>query len=253
MPSRNVAGGLNAALFLLLGVLCSAAALEAQQVTPSARVEATRPELEAIAAHPPKGMSAADLAAVQSRLANGDFAVGDKIAIQVQNEPTLSNIFTVSGDRTLLLPSLPPLPLAGVLRSESDSVITAFIARFIRDPQVTVQPLLRLGVLGGVGKPGYYEVPSTSLVSEVVMAAGGMGQNGTMEKAQVYRGKTAVLDSKSVTAAITSGATLDLLNLQSGDNLQVGETGSFKSTLGIVTAVLAIPLMIVTISSLKNN
>jgi protein involved in polysaccharide export with SLBB domain len=253
MPSKRPAGGLVAALFLVVGILCSAAELQAQQVTPSARVEATRAELEAIAAHPPKGMSAADLAAVQSRLANGDFAVGDKLAIQVLNEPTLSNTFTVSGDRTLLLPSLPPLPLAGVLRSESDSVVAAYIARFIRDPQVSVQPLLRLGVLGGVGKPGYYEVPSTSLVSEVVMAAGGMGATGTMEKAQVYRGKTMVLDSKSVTAAITSGSTLDLLNLQSGDNLQVGETGSFKSTLGIATALLAIPLMIVTISSLKHN
>jgi protein involved in polysaccharide export with SLBB domain len=253
MPSKHLLVDLRPTLFLVLGILCSAAELQAQQATPSARVEATRAELEAIAAHPPKGMLAADVAAVQSRLANGDFAVGDKIAIQVQNEPTLSNTFTVSGDRSLLLPSLPPLPLAGVLRSESDSVITAYIARFIRDPQVTVQPLLRLGVLGGVGKPGYYEVPSTSLVSEVVMAAGGMGENGTMEKAQVYRGKTMVLDSKSVTAAITKGSTLDLLNLQSGDNLQVGETGSFKTTLGIVTAVLAIPLMIVTISSLKHN
>jgi protein involved in polysaccharide export with SLBB domain len=253
MPSKHAAGGLRAALFLVLGILCSAAELQAQQATPSARVEATRAELEAIAAHPPKGMSAADLAAVQSRLANGDFAVGDKIAIQVQNEPTLTSTFTVSGDRTLLLPSLPPLPLAGVLRSESDSVITAYIARYIRDPQVAVQPLLRLGVLGGVGKPGYYEVPSTSLVSEVVMLAGGMGANGTMEKTQVYRGNQMVLESKAVSVAVTNGATLDLLNLQSGDNIQVGEKGAFKNTLGLVVAVLAVPLMIVSISSLKHN
>jgi len=253
MPSKSTVGGLRTTLLLVLGILTSTAELPAQQATPPARVEATRAELEALSAHPPKGMLAADLAAVQSRLANGDFAVGDKLAIQVLNEPALTNTFAVSGDRTLLFPALPPLPLAGVLRSESDSVITAFIARFIRDPQVTVQPLLRLGVLGGVGKPGYYEVPSTSLVSEVVMLAGGMGTNGTMEKAMVYRGDQMVLNSKAVNVAVTNGATLDLLNLQSGDNIQVGEKGGFKNTLGLVVAVLAVPLMIVTISSLKHN
>jgi protein involved in polysaccharide export with SLBB domain len=245
---------LQVALLIIIGSVSLTADVRAQKAAPPARVEATRPELEAIAAHPPKGMSAADLAAVQSRLANGDFAPGDQIAIQVQGETALTNTFAVSGTRTLLLPSLPPLSLAGVLRSESDSVITEYIGRFIRDPQVTVQPLMRLGILGGVGKPGYYEVPATSLLSEVVMAAGGIGADGAMEKTQIFRGNDQVLDPKAVNVAVTNGTTLDLLNLQSGDNIQVGEKGSgFKSTLGIVTAVLAIPLMLVTISSLKHN
>jgi hypothetical protein len=63
-----------------------------------------------------------------------------------------------------------------------------------------------------------------------------------------------VLDPEAVSMAVTNGTTLDVLNFQSGDNLQVGEKGSgFTSTVGIITAVLAIPLMIVTISSLKGN
>ena len=240
---------------VLLVLLAGTRPLHAQQAgVPTARVEATRPELEAIAAHPPKGMSAADLAAVQSRLANGDFAVGDKLQIQVVGETDLSNTFTVAANRQLLLPGLPPLSLAGVLRSESDSVVSEFIGRFVRDAQVTVEPLLRLGVMGGVAKPGYYDFPSTSLISEVVMGAGGLGGNGKMSKTQVFRGNAEVLDPKAVNVAVSNGTTLDVLNLQSGDNIQVGEKGSgLASTAGVITAVLAIPLMIASISYFKRG
>jgi len=246
---------MGAAAFLVLGLLGAASELVAQQGTaPPPRLEATRAELEAIAAHPPKGMSSADLATVQTRLANGDFAVGDKLTIQVQGETTLSSTFTVSGSRALLLPALPPLSLAGVLRSESDSVITEFIGRYVRDPQVTVQPLIRLGVLGGVARPGYYDVPAQTLLSEVVMTAGGLGQFGDMKRTTVSRGNTQLLDPKAANTAIANGKTLDLLNLQSGDNVNIGvqNPNAVLTKIQIVTALLAIPLMIVTISAIGN-
>lgn len=252
MPTEPRARVALASLALCVTLYSMATPLFAQ--VPAARVEATRAELETIAAHPPKGMSAADLAAVQARLANGDFAVGDRIAIQVQGEAGLTNTFTVSGTRALLFPSLPPLSLAGVLRSESDSVIREFVARYVRDPQVTVQPLVRLGVLGGVVKPGYYDLPAQSLLSEVVMGAGGVAATGRMDKTVVYRGNNELLNSKAVNVAITNGSTLDLLNLQSGDNIQVGtdKAGGALTKVQLITGLLAIPIMIFTISALAK-
>lgn len=241
-------------LLAAIAPLAAATTLAAQVPSP-VRAEATRAELEAIAAHPTKGMSAADLAAIQSRLLNGDFAAGDRILIQVQGETTLSNTYTVGGNRTIVLPSLPPLSLVGVLRSESDSVVREFIGHYIRDPEVTVQALIRLGVLGGVVKPGYYDVPAQSLLSEVVMEAGGMGATGRMDKTTVYRGNTEVLDPKAVNVAITNGTTLDLLNLQSGDNLQVGmdKASGALTKVQIITGLLAIPIMIFTITAIAGN
>ncbi len=55
-------------LLAAIAPLAAATTLAAQVPSP-VRAEATRAELEAIAAHPTKGMSAADLAAIQSRLA----------------------------------------------------------------------------------------------------------------------------------------------------------------------------------------
>lgn len=253
MPSSPRPWSICAGLLIALALLPNGR-LWAQKSAPPPRVEATRVELEAIAAHPPKGMSAADRAAVQARLANGDFAVGDRILIQVQGDATYSDTFTVRTGRVLMLPSLPPLSLEAVLRSESDSVIAEFLGRYIRDPQLTVTPLIRLGVLGGVVRPGYYDVDAQSLISEVVMNAGGLGAFGDMSRSTVMRGNETVLDPKAVNIATSNGSTLDLLNLQSGDNFNVGvqNPGATLSKVQIITALLAIPLMIVTISAIGN-
>ena len=246
----------RSALLLSTGLVLLAADLSAQKVAPAppARVEATRAELEAIAAHPPKGMSSADLQAVQQRLAFGDFNVGSRILIEVQGDTIYSDTFAVRTGNVLALPSLPPLSLQGVLRSESDSVITAFLSKYLRNPDVRVTPLMRIGVLGGVMQPGYYDVPAQTLLSDVVMGAGGLAPTGNMKHTKINRGNEEVMDSKAVSLAITNGATLDLMNLQSGDNINVGVSNP-QNTLNkvqIITALLAIPLMIVTISSLSN-
>ena len=54
--------------------------------------------------------------------------------------------------------------------------------------------------------------------------------------------------------AISNGATLDVLSLQSGDNVNVGvqNPGATLSKVQIITALLAIPLMIVSISAISN-
>lgn len=257
MPSSRLAHALRTVLLLGAGCVALAADLSAQKVAPAppARVEATRPELEAIAAHPPKGMSGSDLQAVQQRLEYGDFNVGSRVLIDVQGDSIYSDTFTVRAGNTLNLPSLPPLSLQGVLRSESDSVITQFLSKYLRYPEVTVTPLMRVGVLGGVVRPGYYDVPAQTLLSDVVMGAGGLSPVGNMSRTKVNRGNEEVMSSKAVSVAVSNGETLDLMNLQSGDNINVGVTNpsATLSKVQIITALLAIPLMIVSISAIKGN
>ncbi len=241
---------------LLMLVAAGTTELNAQKETPAppARLEATRAELEAIAANPPKGMSKHDLMTVQQRLASGDFNIGSRILIEVQGDTTYSDTFTVRTGRVLQLPSLPPLSLEGVLRSESDSVISNYLAKYLRDPDVRVTPLMRLGILGGVASPGYYDVPAQTLLSDIVMSAGGLSSDGDMRRTKIFRANEEVMDPKAVNLAIVNGATLDIMNLQSGDNVNIGITNP-QNTLNkvqIITAILAIPLMILTITALAD-
>lgn len=256
MPSSRLARALRTALLVCGSLTVLAAESNAQKASPAppARVEATRSELEAIAAHPPKGMSKPDLMAVQQRLESGDFNVGSRVFIEVQGDTTYTDTFTVRTGNVLALPALPPLSMQGVLRSESDSVIASFLATYLRDPEVRVTPLMRIGVLGGVVRPGYYDVPAQMLLSDVVMNAGGLGQFGDMKRTKVNRGNEEVMNPKAVSIALSNGQTLDLMNLQSGDNINVGvqNPGATLSKVQILTALLAIPLMIVSISAISN-
>jgi protein involved in polysaccharide export with SLBB domain len=256
MPSNNMTRTARIFLFLCVGLVALTSEVLAQKVAPAppARVEATRAELEAIAAHPPKGMSSADLQAVQQRLEYGDFNVGSRVLIEIPGDTTYSDTFTVRTGNVLALPTLPPLSLQGVLRSESDSVIAQFLSKYLRDPEVRVTPLMRIGVLGGVVRPGYYDVPAQMLLSDVVMNAGGLGAFGDMKRTKINRGNDEVMDPKAVSVALSNGQTLDLMNLQSGDNINVGvqNPGATLSKVQILTALLAIPLMIVSISAISN-
>lgn len=256
MPSSASRRAFVSAAVAVIGLLAGSSELCAQKQAPAppARVEATRAELEAIVANPPKGMSGADVRVVQQRLANGDFNVGSRVLIEVQGDTIYSDTFTVRTGRVLQLPSLPPLSLEGVLRSESDSVIGTYLAKYLRNPEISVTPLMRLGILGGVVTPGYYDVPSQTLLSDLVMSAGGLSPTGDMKRTKIFRGNDEVMDPKATNLAIANGATLDLMNLQSGDNVNIGIQNP-QATLNkvqIITALLAIPLMIVSISAISN-
>jgi hypothetical protein len=103
--------------------LLGAAPLAAQDAKVADRPLATREELEAAK----ERAGASELAArIQARLTDGDFRRGDRIALMVQAESTLTDTFVVGSRAELILP--PPttgsLSLKGVLRSELESRLT---------------------------------------------------------------------------------------------------------------------------------
>ena len=55
-------------------------------------------------------------AAIRQRLAEGDFAIGDRIVLSYMSDVRHSDTLVVHGGRTLELPAKTTLPLAGVLR-----------------------------------------------------------------------------------------------------------------------------------------
>ena len=163
-----------------------------------------------------------EAALIKERLTNGDFAVGDQIALSVQGEATLTGTFTVEDGPVIVLPNLAPVPVGGVLRSEIQGYMTEQIGRFIRDPIVKASPLIRLAMLGSVGKPGFYSLPADMLISDAIMSAGGPA--GDMKKTKVMRGQEEIVDEKAVQQAMIDGTTLDQLNLRAGDEIQVASS-----------------------------
>lgn len=184
------------------------------------------------------------------RLTEGDFGIGDRIVLSVAGEVALTDTFTVRPGPELVLGNFPPIPLKGVLRSELQSHLTTELARYFVRPQVNAVPLLRVAVLGAIGRPGYYYVPADMLLSDLVMTAGGPGQ-ADMNRAEIRRGDEALYAGHDVDVALGDGFTLDMLNLRSGDEfvLQEKRQMNWTSLLRAVTIVSGIAALVVRLTS----
>ncbi len=185
----------------------------------------------------------------RGRLQLGDFEVGDRIAVFVQDQPALTDTFAVRAGRQLLLPIVGELALAGVLRAELQERLTAHVGQYIRDPIVRVTPLIRLSVIGAIARPGYYILSADLPLAELVMRAGGPTSDGDLAKVQLRRGGAELMTSMEAGPAIGTGATIDQLNLRSGDVVFVGErrrVGAinliqvFSGLAGVAVAVFAL-------------
>jgi protein involved in polysaccharide export with SLBB domain len=177
----------------------------------------------------------------QERVASGDFQVGDRIALAVAGEPTLTDTFTVREGQLIRLPNIPDVRLHGVLHAELQDTLTRYLGHYIKDPVVHASPLVRVAVLGQVPRPGWYSVAADELATSVFMHAGGLINSSDLGKTKVRRGSETLYTPKALQVAMTNGETVDQLALHPGDEIVVGERppgGSLVRYLG-VAAILA--------------
>lgn len=250
-------------LLLAVLVLCARPAA-AQPGWDTPRREPTRAELEqqlaraaAAAANVALGDELRQRAGNEAellrvRLRDGDLQPGDQVALQVEGEQALTATFTVTPGRELVLPGMDPLALDGVLRTELQDRVRAHVARYLRDPSVRAQSMVRVAVFGHVRSPGYYAVPAESMVSDVIMAAGGPLPSGRVAAATVERGGTRIWAGRSLQDAVQYGLTLDQMSLRSGDQIVIPEqpAGRTATLLRVAAAVPAAVLAVLGVARL---
>ena len=170
----------------------------------------------------------AEAASIRLRLREGDFQPGHRIYLSVLEDSALTDTFTVRSDRKLLLPNLPELSLVGVLDAELQSYLTTQIAKYVKSPTVQATALLRLAILGAVGSPGFYSMPTDILVSDAIMLAGGPSNTANLGATTVRRGSQVVMNKDAMQNAIRQGFTLTDVGLRPGDELLVPDKASNK-------------------------
>ena len=230
---------------LLSVLMVSAFAADASAQTTDVRgLHMKRSELEAALASYEQAASAsgysgemrararreADL--IRARLQDGDFQVGDRIILRIEGEDQIPDTVVVEPQQVISLPQIGNISLAGVLRSELQDHITTELSRYIRDPRVTADALIRLGILGAVSRPGFFVLPSALLMEDALMIAGGPSQNAELDKVRVERGDDTVWEDDDLQEAMLAGRTLDQLSLRAGDRIIVPEeSGSILTQL----------------------
>src|SRR5215471_13579637 len=183
---------------------------------------------------------------IRARMSRGDFLPGDRIRLLVDSEPQLSDTFPVGPSQEVVLPIVGVVSLHGVLRAELQAAMTRELGRFLRDPVVRASPLIRVSIAGEVARPGYYLLPPTAVMADVVTAAGGTTQNAEVEKMFVQRGDDRLYEGQALQGLIQEGRTLDEANVRQGDKFVVParNTDSVFYTVRTISILLSIPITI---------
>jgi len=206
---------------------------------------ATRADLAALADRLARGTDKDRnrASALRARLKEGDFRAGDRIRLVLEGNVTQDDTVSVIAGSKLLLKDIGEIPLAGVLRSELQPHMTKELGRYIKDVRVRATPLVRLSILGPVGRPGFYYMPPDIPVSDALMRAGGPANNADLGRSVIRRNTAELYDSRNTRTAMNEGLTLDQLSLRDGDSIEVGEkTGGnwakIASVVGVATSLI---------------
>ena len=212
------------ALTLLIGILATTQVSGAQSSVPPRETHEfeTRSELESQAATAETNGDQAAVQMIRHRLQHGDFQDGDRIVVTVEGVGGFTDTLIVRSGKRLQVPQMAQLLLDGVLRSELLPKLTNHIGQYLRSPAVRATPLVRIGVLGNVVKPGYYYVSADLPLSDVLMSASGPTSEADVAKISVRRNGGVVIDQENARKALTQGASIDMLHMQAGDEISIG-------------------------------
>ncbi|HEY5021378.1 MAG TPA: SLBB domain-containing protein [Gemmatimonadaceae bacterium] len=204
----------------------------------------TRAELESqVKAAEAKG-DKSEVSLIHYRLDHGDFHEGDRIAIKVQGAGGFSDTLIVRSGTLLQLPQMADLSVDGVLRSELSSRLTTYIGTYLRNPIVQATPLVRVGILGSVARPGYYYAAADLPLTDLLMSAGGPTADADIAKVSVQRDGQIIIDENNTRTALTEGMSIDRLNLETGDEISVGEQRHFNWAVIVPTVTGILGLLV---------
>jgi protein involved in polysaccharide export with SLBB domain len=180
----------------------------------------------------------------------GEFRVGDRIELVVEPPLAIADTLLVREGLVVTIPTVGDISLRGVRRSDVKSYLTQQLSKYAKDPVVKATVLLRLSISGPVGRPGFYEIPTDRLLSDVIMIAGGPAQQADNGKTVIKRDGREVIGKGAVAQALRNGRTLNDLGLLPGDEILVGTrtNRSALSYLQIVSTLLALTIGLITLS-----
>ena len=184
--------------------------------------------------------------ATPMRAQSGDDTVhvGDRILLQVEGEPQLSDTFTVGRGPAIMLPAVGQLALSGVRRTEVEPYLARELGRFLKSQVVHARVLVRLAVLGEVEHPGFYAVPADVIVTQAIMLAGGPTREARVSELRIERDRAPVWSGKAMQESLSRGLTVNQMNLRSGDEIVVPRRRDTLATVQILGALLTIPIAV---------
>ncbi len=158
----------------------------------------------------------------------------------------------ISGDYYIQQDGKIQLPYAGLITTtnkpynEIKAEIVSKYDSLYKNPELTVQPLFKINILGEVRSPGYYYVTDVEKMTGIFALAGGITSDGDLDNVYIIRDdKEIELDAQNL---IERGSTMSDIGLQSGDRIFVPRT--WWANARSVTIIVSVVSALVTIAVL---
>ncbi len=172
---------------------------------------------------------------------------GDALRILVFRDPALSGEFPIDSRGYVQIPGLGDILVGGLTPfAARERLREQMLARGIsREPELALQALLRVSVLGEVRAPGPFAVEPGTTLLQVLTRAGGPSERADLRKAQVVRdGKAIRVDLQSALAGSVAGR----YSLFSNDVLYVPrKTGLNRENIGFLASMVGALVSVVTL------
>jgi protein involved in polysaccharide export with SLBB domain len=141
---------------------------------------------------------------------------GDVVRVAVWRRDDLSGEFAVAPDGTILHPILKRVTVAGVPLTEAERRLSELLRTFEGEADFVLEPLMRVVVGGEVRQPNLFFLPANVTIAEAVGRAGGVTENGRMNRVQLIRGGERTIHDLS-----TAGGDGRDMTIRSGDQIFV--------------------------------
>jgi protein involved in polysaccharide export with SLBB domain len=145
---------------------------------------------------------------------------GDGLRITIFNiSEDISGDYYIQQDGRLQLPFLGSLNTNEKQFTDLHNEVLAKYDSLYRNPEITVQPLYRINVLGEVRNPGQYYVTGVEKLSNVLAMAGGETTDANLDDIYIVRNDEKL--EVNVKDILSRGETINDIGLQSGDRVYV--------------------------------
>lgn len=169
---------------------------------------------------------------------------GDELNVVIFRNEELTGKYLIDSRGLLQIPGLGVIRVAGLTPEAAVERLRAqLIARGFTSPEIAVQPLVRISVLGEVRDPGLYTVEPGRNLLQLITLAGGPNERADLEKTVVVReGRQIPINVRTALAGGEAGRLVlysnDVLFLPRENRLLSRENLSF--VFSAVTVVISI-------------
>lgn len=183
----------------------------------------------------------------------GTLRSGDLLKIRVYRDSELSGEFLINARGEVQIPGLGVIRAAGLDPTQvQDRLVDALRSRGFRAPEIAVQPLIRVSVLGQVRTPGLYPVEPGVSIIQLLTLAGGPTDVANLRRAQVVR------DDQAFTVDLQGalgGSAAGRVALYSNDVVYIPQRHSLfsKENIGFAATLASLALTVVTLVEVTHR